>query len=253
MKFSSSFKVIFGFLAILLMAVISSVYHIDFTKFINNVNNNLTNDSSTTKKIKVSLAGCIDGDTAMFNEDGNTYTYRFLGINTPEVKDNPEEYGVEASIYTCNKLKSADNIYISYEKTSTHTDKYDRHLVWVYVDNDLLQTLLLENGLAKVQYVYTKLTYLDKLYKAENIAKDKKIGIFKKYKEEIYKDNTYTVIFKNGNSKNEVNVKEGSRVDIINNPKGDTSFSGWIINGNLFDLSKPITNDIILDASFDNY
>ena len=253
MKFSSSFKVIFGFLAILLMAVISSVYHIDFTKFINNVNNNLTNDSSTTKKIKVSLAGCIDGDTAMFNEDGNTYTYRFLGINTPEVKDNPEEYGVEASSFTCNKLMSTDNIYISYEKTSTHTDKYDRHLVWVYVDNDLLQTLLLENGLAKVQYVYTKLTYLDKLYKAENIAKDKKIGIFKKYKEEIYKDNTYTVIFKNGNSKNEVNVKEGSRVDIINNPKGDTSFSGWIINGNLFDLSKPITNDIILDASFDNY
>ena len=67
MKFSSSFKVIFGFLAILLVAVISSVYHIDFTKFINNVNDSLTNDSSTTKKIKVSLVNCIDGDTARFN------------------------------------------------------------------------------------------------------------------------------------------------------------------------------------------
>lgn len=251
MKFSSSFKVIFGFLAILLVAVISSVYHIDFTKFINNVNDSLTNDSSTTKKTKVSLVECIDGDTARFNEDGNIYTYRFLGINTPEVKDNPEEYGVEASSFTCNKLMSTDNIYISYEKTSTHTDKYDRHLVWVYVDNDLLQKLLLEKGYAKVQYVYTKLTYLDKLYKAENIAKDKKIGIFKNYKEEQYNDNIYTVIFKNGNNKNEVNVKEGSRVDIINNPKSDISFSGWTINGNLFDLSKPITNDIILEASFD--
>ena len=150
MKFSNSFKIIFGFLFILLIAVISSVYHIDFTKFINNVNDSLTNDSSTTKKIKVSLVNCIDGDTARFNEDGNIYTYRFLGINTPEVKDNPEEYGVEASNFTCNKLKNADNIYISYEKTSTHIDKYDRHLVWVYVDNVLLQKLLLENGLAKV-------------------------------------------------------------------------------------------------------
>jgi len=52
MKFSSSFKIIFGFLAVLLIAVISSVYHIDFNKFINSVNDNLTNDSSATKKDK---------------------------------------------------------------------------------------------------------------------------------------------------------------------------------------------------------
>ena len=253
MKFSNSFKIIFGFLVILLIAVISSVYHIDFAKFLNNVNNNLTNDSHATKKIKVKFVNCIDGDTARFNEEGNIYTYRFLGINAPEVGDNPEEYGVEASNYTCERLRRADNIYISYESTSVHTDKYERHLVWVYVDDKLLQELLLEKGYAKVQYVYTKLTYLEKLYKSENIAKYKKIGIFKNYKKDIYKDNTYTVIFKNGNITNEVNVKEGSRVDIINNPKGDTPFYGWTINGNLFDLSKPITNDIILDASFDKY
>ena len=72
---TNSFRVIFGFLAVLLIAVISSVYHIDFNKFINSVNDNLTNDSKTTEKIKVSLAGCIDGDTARFTEDGNTYTY----------------------------------------------------------------------------------------------------------------------------------------------------------------------------------
>ena len=251
MKFSNSFKVIFGFLAVLLIAVISSVYHIDFTKFINSVNNNLTNDSKTTEKIKVSLAGCIDGDTARFTEDGNTYTYRFLGINAPEVGDNLEEYGDTARDYTCEKLKSADNIYISYETTSAHTDKYDRHLVWVYVDDDLLQSLILKEGLAKVQYVYTKLTYLNKLYKAENSAIKNRLGLYKNYKKEVYEDTTYTVIFKDGNKKDEVSVKVGSRVSIINNPKGDTLFSGWTINGNLFDLSKPITDDIILDASYE--
>ena len=252
MKFSSSFKVIFGFLVILLVAVISSVYHIDFTKFINNINNNLIDNSHSTKKTRVNLVSCIDGDTARFNENGNIYTYRFLGINTPEVGDNPEEYGVEASNYTCGKLKSAENIYVSYEETSIHTDKYDRHLVWVYVDDNLLQVLILKEGLAKVQYVYTKLTYLDKLYKAENYAIDNRLNLYKNYKEDIYQDKTYTVIFKNGNTKREVSVKEGSKVDIINNPKGDTLFSGWTVNGNLFDLSKPITNDVILEASFEN-
>ena len=251
MKFSNSFKVIFGFLAVLLVAVISSVYHIDFTKFINSVNDNLTNDSSTTKKIKVSLVNCIDGDTARFNEDGNTYTYRFLGINTPEVGDNPEEYGESARDFTCEKLKSAGNIYISYEKTSSHTDKYDRHLVWVYVDDDLLQLLILKEGLAKVQYVYTKLTYLNKLYKAEEVAIKNRLGLFKNYKEDVYEDKTYTVIFKDGNKKDEVSVKAGSRVSIVNNPVCETEFTGWTVNGNLFDLSRPITNDVILEASYE--
>ena len=251
MKFSNSFKVIFGFLAVLLVAVISSVYHIDFTKFLNDVNDNLTNNSSTTKKIKVSLAGCIDGDTVRFNEDGSTYTYRFLGINTPEVGDNSEEYGESARDFTCEKLKNADNIYISYEKTSSHTDKYDRHLVWVYVDDDLLQLLILKEGLAKVQYVYTKLTYLNKLYKAENVAIKNRLGLYKKYKKEVYEDTTYTVIFKDGNKKDEVSVKAGSRVSIVNNPVCETEFTGWTVNGNLFDLSKPITDDIILDASYE--
>ena len=251
MKFSNSFKVIFGFLSILLLAVISSVYHIDFNKFLNNVNDKLTNDSTVSKKIKVSLASCIDGDTAVFNENGSTYTYRFLGINAPEVGDNPEEYGESARDFTCEKLKNADNIYISYEKTSSHTDKYDRRLVWVYVDDDLLQLLILKEGLAKVQYVYTKLTYLNKLYKAENVAIKNRLGLYKKYKKEVYEDTTYTVIFKDGNKKDEVSVKAGSRVSIVNNPVCETEFTGWTVNGNLFDLSKPITDDIILDASYE--
>lgn len=249
MKFSNSFKVVFGFLAVLLIAVISSIYHIDFTKYLNKVNNKLTNDSTVSKKIKVLLINCIDGDTAVFSEDGSIYTYRFLGINTPEIKDKIEEYGIEASNYTCEKLKSADNIYVRYENTSSHTDKYDRHLVWVYVDDNLLQELLIKSGYAKVEYVYTKLTFLNKLYEYEKDAINNRVGVYRKYKDKKVKDKEYTVIFKNGNISNEVNVKAGARVDIINNPE-ENDFVGWTINDKLFDLSKPITNDIILEASF---
>ena len=89
------------------------------------------------------------------------------------------------------------------------------------------------------------------MYKAEDVAIKNRLGLFKNYKEDVYEDKTYTVIFKDGNKRNEVSVKAGSRVDIINNPKGNKKFSGWTINGNLFDLSKPITNDIILEASYE--
>ncbi len=119
------------------------------------------------------------------------------------------------------------------------------------LDINLLSKIsTLEEGIAKVQYVYTKLTYLNKLYKAEDSAIKNKLRLYKNYKKGVYKDKICTVIFKNGNKRNEINVKAGKRVDIINNPKGDTLFSGWTINGNLFDLSKPIIYDIILDTSF---
>ena len=251
MKLSTTFKIIFGFLLVLLVAVISSVYHIDFSNYLSNVNNKLANDSRETKKIKVDLVKCIDGDTAKFKENGKTYTYRFLGINTPEVINKIEPYGREASNYTCNKLMNAKNIYITYEKTSTHIDKYDRRLVWVYIDNILLQESLIKEGYASVSYVYANLTHLSKLYKKEDIAKEKKLGIYENYSEKTYNDKTYTVIFKNGNIKDEVNIKAGKKVNIINDPKLDGYlFSGWTLNGELFDLSKEITSDVILEASF---
>ena len=44
--------------------------------------------------------------------------------------------------------------------------------------------------------------------------------------------------FKDGNKRDEVSVKSGSRVSIINNPACETEFTGWTVNGNLFDSSK---------------
>lgn len=251
MKFSSSFKIIFGFLLVLLIAVISGVYHIDFNKYLKSANKAIVSDNKL-KKIKVELVNCIDGDTAKFKENGNIYTYRFLGINTPEINPVVERYGKDASNYTCKKLKSAKNIYVSYEKESIKTDKYQRHLVWVYVDDNLLQELLIENGYAYVEYVYTNLTYLDKLYKSEKKAIESKINLYNEYKVKNYKNKKYIVLFKNVKVLDEIEVDNGSRVDIIANPKSKgKKFAGWTLDGELYDLSKPITQDLILEASFE--
>ena len=252
MKLSDSFKVVFGFLFVLLIAVISGIYHIDFNKYLKGANKVITSDNSTTKKIEVKLASCIDGDTAKFIEDGYTYTYRFLGINTPEINPEVEKYGKDARDYTCKKLKGAEKIQISYENTSAKQDKYKRHLVWVYVDDELLQELLIKNGFAKVEYVYANLTYLDKLYKIEKEAIDNRINLYSDYKEKKYKNKKYTVIFKNIKILDEVVVNNGSRVSIITDPKSKgKEFVGWTLDGKLYDLSKPITSDLILEAKFE--
>lgn len=250
MKLSNSFKIVLGFLIVLLIGIIASVYEIDINKYLNNFNNTLSNNSKTTKDVEVELIKCIDGDTVKFKENKKVYTYRFLGVNTPETTTN-EEFSKEAKDYTCQKLKNAKKITIQYEDTSSHVDKYGRKLVWVYVDDNLLQNLLLEQGLAKVSYVYTKLTYLKDLYKAEKVAKKNKLKLYRNYNNKTYPVEDCTIIFDISGSRDEVTVKKGEVITLPNNPKKDGyAFNGWLIEDSLYDFSKPITDNMILYPSY---
>ena len=130
------------------------------------------------EKYKVSLNKCVDGDTAWFNLNGKIIKTRFLAIDTPESTKKIEPFGKKASDYTCGKLKNASNIYIEYDPNSNKLDKYNRHLVWIFVDNTLLQKELVENGLAKVKYIYADYLYLDELKESEKKAIDKRINIW---------------------------------------------------------------------------
>lgn len=130
------------------------------------------------KKLEVTLDKCVDGDTAWFNLDNERIKTRFLAINTPESTNKIEAYGKEASNYTCNMLTNAKKIEIEYDSNSDKFDKYDRHLVWVFVDDTLLQEKLLEEGLAEIKYIYGDYKYLDELKKVESTAKKNKVGMW---------------------------------------------------------------------------
>ena len=127
--------------------------------------------------IKVTLNKCIDGDTASFNYKDDVYKVRFLAVNTTELKKK-EKFSKEALDYTCNKLKNAKTIKLKFDKGSDEKDKYGRYLAWIFVDNSLLQEELIEQGLAKVDYIYGKYEYTDTLKEKEEIAKKDKIGIW---------------------------------------------------------------------------
>lgn len=132
-------------------------------------------------KFKVNFYSCIDGDTAKFIVNGKIETVRFLSINAPEVdhnSNNSEPYGNEASNYTCNALHNASIIELQYDPKSDKKDKYDRLLAWVFVDNELLQKKLINEGLAEVKYVYDDYLYSEDLYKLEAISKENGIGMW---------------------------------------------------------------------------
>jgi len=128
---------------------------------------------------EVTLNKCVDGDTAWFNLNDEVIKTRFLAINTPESTNKIEEYGKEASEFTCELLENSTKIEIEYDENSDKLDKYDRHLVWIFVDNKLLQQKLVENGLAEIKYVYGDYKYLDILNESLVIAKKNKINMWK--------------------------------------------------------------------------
>ncbi len=148
----------------------------------------ILNVHAETSLLKVTLNRCVDGDTAVFNVDGEEVKYRFLAIDTPEtVKPNTEvqEYGKDASEYTCNKLLDAKEIIIEYEK-GNKTDKYGRSLGWIWIDGSLLQKELVDVGYAKVAYIYGKYRYTESLCLAQSIAKEKGDGLWSGETEDGY-------------------------------------------------------------------
>ena len=67
---------------------------------------------------------------------------------------------------------------IEYDPNSDKLDKYNRHLVWVFVDNKLLQNIIIQNGLAEIKYIYGEYMYTNTLENSLNIAKENKIGMW---------------------------------------------------------------------------
>ncbi len=129
-----------------------------------------TINSPTLDKSKaelVSLNQCTDGDTARFyipseqeklSKNSDWYSsVRFLYIDTPESTKEVEKYGREASAFVCDKLQSANEIYLEYD--GNRYDKYDRILAWVWVDGELLQASIAQQGYVEAFYDFGDYKY----------------------------------------------------------------------------------------------
>ena len=151
-------------------------------------NFNIINDNDVShEKFKVIYSDPVDGDTAKFVLNGELITVRFLGIDTPETVHpslGEQPYGKEASRYTKEKLKSATKIELEYDANASKTDKYGRHLAWIWVDDVLLQEELINNGLAKTYMLQDNYTYAWVLQEKQENAKESHVGVWSESKNE---------------------------------------------------------------------
>ncbi len=129
-------------------------------------------------KEEVTLNKCVDGDTAWFNLKEEKIKVRFLAIDTPESTNKNEKYGKEASEFTCNLLKNATKIEIEYDEKADKTDKYNRYLAWVFVDDKLLQDLIVREGYAEIKYIYGDYKYLNTLNDSLKLAKKEGLNLW---------------------------------------------------------------------------
>lgn len=204
------------------------------------------NVNALSKEV-VSFDKCVDGDTAWLIKDNESLKYRFLAIDTKETVHPTKDggiFGKTASDFTCNSLMNAKVIEIEYDQKSSKKDKYNRELVWIYLDGKLFQETLIEKGYATVDYIYGDYKYVESLKEKESIAKSNKIGIWQ---------NIYIVKFIYKDNKKEVEVIEGSKVEPIELPKKyQSDFIGWYYDESEFDFDTIINEDIELNAKYDN-
>src|SRR5690606_31581413 len=105
--------------------------------------------------IPVELIRTIDGDTIKIKYEGKEQNVRYLLIDTPETNHprlGKQPFGQEAKTRN-QELLSSGQLEIEFDIGEKY-DKYGRLLAYIYVDGESVQKKLLEEGLARVAYVY---------------------------------------------------------------------------------------------------
>lgn len=193
-------------------------------------------------KEEVKFNNCVDGDTIKIEIDGKVKTVRMLAVDTPESvhpSKGVEYFGKEASEFTCNTLKNAKNIEIEYDSDSDKEDKYGRLLVWLFVDGELFQDMLIQGGYAEVAYLYGDYKYTGLLQDHQAVVETKKLGIWDEEARENY--NT------SNNIKEDVeNVDDSYSDDELKGTVSDTIDKIKKLN---IDYSN-ITKEDIIDIAF---
>lgn len=161
-----------GMIVILLLFIGVTVYNDNFA--------GENNEREASSDNEVTVSEHIDGDTTRFNYNGSSESFRYLIINTPEIGrdgEQDEPYAEEAFKRTQELLDNADTITVEFDEEKQ--DHYDRYLAYVYADGEMVNEILVREGLASVDYVHPPNDkHEDLLREAEQEAKNKNIGIW---------------------------------------------------------------------------
>lgn len=136
-------------------------------------------DQIQSETVTAVVTHVVDGDTVDVELDGKKERIRLLLVDTPEVNVSdkpPQPFGPEATEFAEQVLSGKE---VRLEFDGPERDKYDRMLAYLWIGDSLFNQMLLEEGLARVAYVYDPpYKYYDDLVAAQEKAKLEKKGIW---------------------------------------------------------------------------
>ena len=104
--------------------------------------------SGPSRSETATVVRVIDGDTIEVDLDGSRYTVRYIGINTPDTNRpsrGVEFFGPEAS---ARNRELVEGKTVRMELDVSSTDRFDRLLRYVYVDDEMVNATLISEGFA---------------------------------------------------------------------------------------------------------
>ncbi|TVX94640.1 thermonuclease family protein [Paenibacillus agilis] len=130
-------------------------------------------------RIKAKVTKVSDGDTIKVDLNGKIEDVRLLLVDTPETQHpgKPvQPFGPEASEFS---KKTLDGKEIELELDVSEREKYGRLLAYVWIGDKMFNEMLLEEGLARVAYVYPpNIKYVDHFREVQDKARKAEIGIW---------------------------------------------------------------------------
>lgn len=137
-------------------------------------------------KLTATVTNVTDGDTIKAElENSQTVKVRILSIDTPEklgerAKNGPQPFADEAS-ERAEELLLGKKVTLEVSNNDNPFDNYDRLLSNIWLDKDTLyQEVLLEEGLARLAYVFEPDTkYIEEILEpAQESARKSDLGIW---------------------------------------------------------------------------
>lgn len=191
MKLTKKTKKTIGRLIGLVLAIGCAKYGIDLAEYEKEISAltgvDISEGKPNSKEEKVNLddlgtykvVRVVDGDTFIINYNGKEERVRLIGVDTPEsVHPNEEKntaFGKKVSNFSKEKLTNKE---VQIEFDVSQRDKYGRLLCYVYVDGQMYNKLLLEEGLAKVATYPPNIKYVEDFTKIQKEARENKKGMW---------------------------------------------------------------------------
>jgi micrococcal nuclease len=119
-----------------------------------------------------------DGDTITLRMNGKTYRSRLIGLDAPEMGQEP--WGRRSRDHLRVLLRK--KLWrVSVETDIVQFDKYDRLLVYLWTpDGELVNERMLKDGYAVLFTIQPNSKYVERFKKAQSIAREGKLGIWRR-------------------------------------------------------------------------